>query len=201
MNMIKLISTFVISFFITIVADAQEYEQKEEDHTHTYSIPVSTVFSLKNWEKKSALTDKTVNLYERLDEGYIIIQEYFMIDCRPCITAGKSLEKIVKALKEKYPNRILYYQTVYENKSTPKQAVKWVKDNNFTPDEVFIQGGDEVGYYGGMGMPTIVILGGGAWHKGYYKKQGYSLLDNGNINAAVRKAISVTVPKEKEKNK
>lgn len=176
-------------------ASGQDYEQKEEDHTHNFSIPESPIYNTRNWANTNLLTGQKVELWNMLDSGYVIIHEYFMIDCRPCITAGKGLEKVVASLKAKYPGKIKYYQTVYENVSTEKMAKKWVKENRFTPDGLFIQGADEVAFYGGMGMPTIVVLGDGRRHKGFYKKQGYTPLENGKIIKAVRHAAEVSKSK------
>lgn len=177
---------------------AQEYEQKEEDHTHSFALPDIPIFSTFNWHNTNLLNNESISLWNKLDSGYVIIHEYFMIDCRPCITAGKGLEKVVSSLKTKYPGKILYYQTVYENESSAKQALKWVKEHKFNPDGVFINGAEEVARYGGMGMPTIVVLGDGPRHKGFYKKQGYTPLENGKIIAAVRWAIQVSKSKFSE---
>ncbi|HRP88412.1 MAG TPA: hypothetical protein PKX92_00090 [Edaphocola sp.] len=191
---------FFILFFssLTLHAHAQDYEQKEEDHTHNFALPESPIFNTQNWENKNLLTGKHIKLWNLLDSGYVIIHEYFMVDCRPCITAGKGLEKIVTSLKEKYPGKVYYFQTAYDNKTTAKQALKWVKENNFNPDAVFVKGANEVAFYGGMGMPTIVVLGDGKRHKGFYKKQGYTPLENGRIISAVRWAVSVTKSKHEE---
>lgn len=188
---------WILAFLLSAssLCHAQEYDQKEEDHTHNFSIPESPVFNAKNWQNTNLLNGQEVALWNILDSGYVIIHEYFMIDCRPCITAGKGLEKVVGSLKEKYPGRVLYYQTVYENKSTAKQALKWVKENKFNPDGVFINGAEEVANYGGMGMPTIVVLGDGRRHKGFYKKQGYTPLENGKIISTVKWAIEVSKSK------
>ena len=176
-------------------AFAQQYEQHKEDHTHNIIMGPSPIYNVKNWKNTNLLTKQEVEIWNVLDSGYIVIHEYFMIDCRPCITAGKGLEKVVAGLKEKFPGRIKYYQTVYENESTAKMALKWVRENKFNPDGVFINGADEVANYGGMGMPTIVVIGDGRRHKGFYKKQGYTPMENGKIINAVRQAMVVTKSK------
>lgn len=193
----KYISLFslLLLFMTGNISFAQDYEQKEEDHTHNFSVPESPIYNTKNWMNTNVLNQQKVELWNMLDSGYVIIHEYFMIDCRPCITAGKGLEKVVASLKAKYPGKIKYYQTVYENESTDKMAKKWVKENKFNPDALFIKGADEVAFYGGMGMPTIVVLGDGRRHKGFYKKQGYTPLENGKIIKAVRHAVEVSKSK------
>ncbi|HTO15853.1 MAG TPA: hypothetical protein VLZ83_08780 [Edaphocola sp.] len=195
--MTKIFITLLLSV-LSFATFAQDYEQKEEDHTHNFALPESPVFNAQNWENKNILNNQNVVLWDLLDSGYVIVHEYFMRDCRPCITAGKGLEKLMSSLKEKYPGKIYYFQTVYENETTAKQALKWVKDNNFTPDGVFINGADEVEFYGGMGMPTIVVLGDGKRHKGFYKKQGYTPLENGKIISAVRWAVEISKSKFEE---
>lgn len=180
---------------LPLLGSAQEYEQKEEDHTHNFALPETPIYNARNWKNINLINGQEVELWNILDSGYVIVHEYFMIDCRPCITAGKGLEKVVGSLKQKYPGRVLYYQTVYENESTAKQALKWVNEHKFTPDGVFINGAEEVENYGGMGMPTIVVLGDGRRHKGFYKKQGYTPLENGKIIAAVRWAVQVSKSK------
>ncbi|RQO31470.1 hypothetical protein DBR32_05780 [Taibaiella sp. KBW10] len=187
--------TFIWATLACFGSFAQEYEQKEEDHTHNFSIPESFIYNTKNWTNTNILNQQEVVLWNMLDSGYVIIHEYFMIDCRPCITAGKGLEKVVASLKEKFPGKIKYYQTVYENESTEKMAKKWVKENKFTPDALFIKGAEEVAFYGGMGMPTIVVVGDGPRHKGFYKRQGYTPLENGKIIKAVRHAAEVSKSK------
>jgi hypothetical protein len=172
-----------------------QYVMEEADHTHDFTFPTSDIYNTLPWQKTDLYTNKSVNLYEKLDSGYVIVHEYVMMSCRPCITAGKGLEKIVNSLRSLYPGRILYFQTVYEDTTDAATLKAWVKDNKFTPDAIFLKGAQEVAFYGGMGMPTILVLGGGQRHKGYYKRLGYSPRENGVIIKAIRRALSLSVNK------
>jgi hypothetical protein len=98
-------------------------------------------------------------------------------------------------MRKLHPGRIKYFQTVFEDETDAATMKKWVKENGFTPDAVFIKGAKEVEFYGGMGMPTILVLGGGKRHKGYYKRLGYSPRDNGVIIKAVRRGLNMSVSK------
>jgi len=169
-----------------------QFVMEEADHTHNYTFPKSDIYNTQRWVKKDLLSGQELDLYAKLDSGLVIVQEYVMMDCRPCITAGKGLQTIVTSLKKLYPGRVRYYQTVYENVTDAKTMKQWVKDNGFTPDAIFLQGEKEVAFYGGMGMPTILVLGGGRRHKGYYKRLGYSPRENGVIIKAVRRALSLS---------
>jgi len=168
---------------------------EEEDHVHDFTFPKSDVYNTLRWKKKEIRSGREYDLYNQMDSGLVIIHEYVMMSCRPCITAGKGLEKIVSSMRKLYPGRIRYFQTVYEDETNAATMKKWVKENGFTPDAVFVKGAEEIKFYGGMGMPTILVLGGGKRHKGYYKRLGYSPRDNGVIIKAVRRALDLSVNK------
>lgn len=172
-----------------------QFVMEEADHTHDYTFPKSEVYNTFRWLKKDIWSGKEIDLYNKLDSGFVIVHEYVMMDCRPCITAGKGLQTIITAMRKLYPGRVKYYQTVYEDETNAGTMKKWVTDNGFTPDAIFIKGAKEVAFYGGMGMPTILVLGGGMRHKGYYKRLGYSPRDNGVIIKAIRRALSLSVNK------
>ncbi|WP_157977244.1 hypothetical protein [Taibaiella helva] len=172
-----------------------QYVMEEEDHVHDFTFPKSDVYNTLRWQKKEIRSGREYDLYNQMDSGLVIIHEYVMMNCRPCITAGKGLEKIVSSMRKLYPGRIRYFQTVYEDETNAATMKKWVKENGFTPDAVFIKGAEEVKFYGGMGMPTILVLGGGKRHKGYYRRLGYSPRDNGVIIKAVRRALDLSVNK------
>lgn len=199
--MVRTIFLLAISLLLSTVSRAQ-YVMEEEDHVHNYAFPKSDIYNTTKWVKKDCKTGREYDLYNQLDSGFVIVHEYVMMSCRPCITAGKGLEKVVNSLRKLHPGRIKYFQTVYDNTTDKKTMLDWVKENAFTPDAVFLQGAEEVAFYGGMGMPTILVLGGGSRHKGYYKRLGYSPRDNGVIIKAVRRALSLSVSKfEKVKKK
>jgi hypothetical protein len=187
---------FLILYCVFISSGSYaQYVMEEKDHVHDYTFPKSDVYNTLRWTKKDVLKGREYDLYSQMDSGFVIVHEYVMMSCRPCITAGKGLEKIVNSMRKLHPGRIKYFQTVFEDETDAATMKKWVKDNGFTPDAVFIKGATEVAFYGGMGMPTILVLGGGKRHKGYYKRLGYSPRDNGVIIKAVRRALNMSVSK------
>ncbi len=173
----------------------QTIMEEDSTHTHSYIFPRSDVYNTRNWQKQDCLSGADINLYNILDSGYVIIHEYVMVNCRPCITAGKGLANIANSMKKMYPGRVKFYQTVYEDETGCDTLHSWMQTHNFSPDALFIRGADEVAFYGGMGMPTIVVLGGGTRHKGYYKKQGFAPRDNGYIIKAVNRAVKLSKSK------
>jgi Secretion system C-terminal sorting domain len=143
-----------------------------------------------DWTKNDCIGNQKTNLFAVLDSGYCVVQEYVMMNCAPCIAGGKALKNtLVKPFETSNPGRVKVFQTVFDNTTTCATMQTWATTNGFTSSKIFIKGSTEVNYYGGMGMPTIVVLGGGKAHKIYYQMQGYASTDNATITAAIKKAI------------
>lgn len=103
------------------------------------------------------------HLFADLDSGKAVILEFFMQSCGACITAGSKLETMKSALLAQYPGKIKSYAIGYSNYYSSASIASWVSTNSFTSIPMD-SGAAQVAYYGGMGMPTIVILGGGTAH-------------------------------------
>ncbi len=103
------------------------------------------------------------NLFNELDAGNAVILEFFMNNCSSCITAGQTMETMKAALLAQYPGKIKSYAIGYTNSYNCTLVKNWVTNNGFTSTPMD-SGATQVAYYGGFGMPTIVILGGGTMH-------------------------------------
>lgn len=175
---------------------AQQVQPMTDNHVDKpFVMPSSSVYNAKSWIKKECISGNEYDLYRILDSGYVIVQEYVMMNCRPCITAGKGLSLVINKLRKEYPGRIKFFQTVFEDQTSCDSVLAWRDRNGFMPDAVFTKGAEEVAYYGGMGMPTIVILGGGRRHKGYYNGYGYAPYDNYRIMQAIKRALHLSKSK------
>lgn len=129
------------------------------------------------------------NLYQQLDSGYAVILEYVMLpNCSPCITAAKGLKSILQSGNISHPGKVKMFQISYNNTTTCSTLQSWANTNGFS-NPLFEKGSDEVNYYGGMGMPTIVIVGGNS-HAVFYQKQGYRPTHNSAITQAINAALS-----------
>lgn len=132
----------------------------------------------------------THTLFSELDSGYCIILEFVMVpSCTPCYTAAGHLADIRDQLEAAYPGRVRLYSIAYNNTYTCSNMQTWESNHGLTPDAMFIQGSTEVSYYGGMGMPTIAVVG-TANHSVFYKKQGFNTNDTANIRSALVQALS-----------
>lgn len=119
-----------------------------------------------------------------LDSGNVVILEFFMGGgCISCITAGQDLETMKTGLLAAYPGKIRSYASGYTNSMNCSTVFNWVNSNGFTSTPID-SGATQVAYYGGFGMPTIVILAGND-HKVIYTGIGYSASDTVTMKTSV----------------
>lgn len=122
-------------------------------------------------------------LYSELDAGNVIILEYMMLNCAPCVTGTQAMEAVIKPYELSHPGRVHLYSIAFLNSYTCEQIIQWKRDFDFK-HPAFSQGEAQVAYYGGMGMPTLVVVGTNE-HKVFYKSIGYTP----QVDAQVREAI------------
>lgn len=129
------------------------------------------------------------HLFAELNSGYVCILEFVMMDCQNCVTAGNALKTIHAQFESSHPGKVRYYSMGFQQSIKCAHMNNWKTTNNFD-HIVFAGDAEQVIYYGGMGMPTIIVLGGLTGHKIYYQHQGYSSSQNTPITNAINLAIS-----------
>ena len=128
------------------------------------------------------------NLFSELDAGNAVILELVMMGCQPCVTAAQSLTaNVLPNVSE--PSRVKLYSIGFTNSINCTQMNSWKSTNGFT-HTVFAGMSAQTTYYGGMGMPTIVVLGGGSSHGVYYTEQGHSDSDDPAIIEAINAGLA-----------
>jgi len=146
---------------------------------------VTTAF---DWTKTDC-DGNTHNLYSLLDEGKVVLMEFVMLpNCQPCITAGKNLKKVQAAFDQTHPGMLKMFSMGFSDNYQCKQMMDWKAANGLTTTAI-AQGADQVEQYGGMGMPTIVVVG-GKDHKVLYSMKGFSVKDTIAIKAAISQILS-----------
>jgi hypothetical protein len=143
-----------------------------------------------DWTKNECRSGESVHLYQKISEGYVIVQEYIMLNCPPCVTAGQSISNIVDQYEASHPGRIVVYQTGDFDWITCTHMLKWADDYGFDETLLFTDGEDEINYYGEMGMPTIVILGGGSAPHVFRLQMGYPSGSDSLIRLAIDSALA-----------
>ena len=130
----------------------------------------------------------TWHLFGELDNQKVIIME-FVMPCSSCTTGGNTLEQIYQEYNFNYPGRILSFGIADNNSTSCATMNSWVFGNafSFIP---FNNGASQVAYYGGAGMPTVVVVGGGYSHKVFYRKISFNgPTEDANVRAAMDSAL------------
>jgi thiol-disulfide isomerase/thioredoxin len=125
------------------------------------------------------------NLFSELDSGNVIICEYVMT-CGTCISAANYLEAIYQDYAASNPGKVKFYAIDWNASFTCSSFQSWATDLSCT---LFLEGYNEVNYYGGMGMPTVVVTGNSS-HTVYYSKLGFN---HSTDDQAVRDAIDAAL--------
>jgi hypothetical protein len=129
-------------------------------------------------------------LYSELDGGKVVILDFVMLGCSSCIIGSNGLNKIYNNFESTNPGRVKFYAFGYDDNYTCTQLRSWVTDNHFNA-LMFEDGAQQTGYYGGMGMPTIVVTATNT-HTILYKKLGYAPSDDDAIIAAIDIGLKYT---------
>lgn len=133
------------------------------------------------------------HLFADLDAGYAVIIDLVMMGCQPCVTASNGILNNVIPLTGD-PARVKFYSIGFTNSITCAQMMNWASTNGFS-HPVFAGMSAQTTYYGGMGMPTIIVLGGTS-HTVYYSELGYSHSDDPALIQALNEALGVAAVNE-----
>jgi thiol-disulfide isomerase/thioredoxin len=155
------------------------------------SIPagLSAQTTAMDFTKTDCNTGASHTLFSELEAGDVIIMEFVMIpSCTPCIEAYTFMEPVVNSYAAAYPGRVKVYQIAYNNAYTCTSLNSWATTNSMTSTR-FIQGASEVAYYGGMGMPTVVVAAGTS-HTVFGKWIGFLESDTTAFRNAIDAALA-----------
>lgn len=126
----------------------------------------------------------THNLYaDYLDNEEVVIMEFFMT-CASCGVAGQKLDPMFMGLSTQYPGQVNFFAIAYTNSYNCTTINNWRNAN--TPNALALDSGAaQVSYYGGMGMPTVVVVGGSNHQVIYNSQYDGAPGDTAAIHAAI----------------
>lgn len=134
------------------------------------------------------------DLFTELDAGNVVIMELVMLDgCMPCITAANLMQPIIDQYNANYENRVKWYTMGYNDTYACEALITWKSDNEINCAAQFEEGADQIDYYGGMGMPTIVVVGRNT-HQVYFNKFGFIPADTIAFADAIEYALGIAEP-------
>ena len=170
-------------------------------------IALTTIFSFSSTAQITAMDfnrkdcdGNMQSLYGDLNSGKAVILEYFMLSCAPCPAAGTVLEAMKANLLSQYPGQINFYMIAYTNSYSCAQTKNFVTSNGFSAIPMD-SGAVQVAYYGGMGMPTIVIAGGATHQLLGSPYQGFTASDTTTMAADIRTFLNSQVGIKENANK
>lgn len=127
-------------------------------------------------------------LFSELDAGNCVVIDLVMMGCPSCGPATQAIhDNVLPNVSD--PSRVKFYSIGYTNSITCTQITAW-RDALPLSHPVFAGMSAQTTYYGGMGMPTIIVLGGGTTHHVYYNHLGYSASQETPMIDAINSALA-----------
>ncbi len=101
-----------------------------------------------------------VDMFADLDAGKAIILHFYMPDCGACPPPADKMQEMATNIMIDYPDMVKGYAFPFQDVTTCEYSVSWVEDNHLPFFAPMDSGEYPLAYYGGFGMPTVVLLGG-----------------------------------------
>jgi thiol-disulfide isomerase/thioredoxin len=120
--------------------------------------------------------NNNVHLFSDLDAGKAVILFYYMPGCGTCPPVAQKIQAMANNINAMHANMVKAYAYPFQNSTTCAYSQSWVTDNNLPLYAPMDSGAASVAYYGGFGMPTVVLLG-GSDHKVMFSTQSFSTND------------------------
>ena len=128
------------------------------------------------------------HLFADLNDGNVVVIDLVMMGCPSCGPATLGIaNNVIPNVSD--PSRVKFYSIGYTNSVTCAQILSWRSGLGLS-HPVFAGMSAQTTYYGGMGMPTVIVLGGGFDHTVFYNELGYSASDNTAIIQAINDGLS-----------
>ena len=101
-----------------------------------------------------------VHLFSDLDAGKAVVLFYYMPNCGTCPPPAQKIQAMATKINNVCPDLVKGYVYPFQNSTTCAYSASWVTDNGLSMYAPMDSGAYQVAYYGGFGMPTVVLLGG-----------------------------------------
>lgn len=104
--------------------------------------------------------NNAVDLYADLNAGKAVVLFYYMPNCGSCPPPAQKIQTMANNIMNTYPGMVKAYAFPFQNSTTCSYSASWVTNNNLSLYAPMDSGAAQVAYYGGFGMPTVVLVGG-----------------------------------------
>jgi len=101
-----------------------------------------------------------VDLYAELDAGKAAILFYYMPDCGACPPPASEIQEMAYNIMNEFPEMVKGYAFPFLDTYDCASVQTWVDESHVPFFAPMDSGEYQVAYYGGFGMPTVVLVGG-----------------------------------------
>ncbi len=116
------------------------------------------------------------HLFSDLDSGKAVAIIFYMQNCGSCPPVAKKIQAMANNVNAQHADMVRAYAFPFVNTTTCTYSASWVTTNNIPLFIPYDSGAIQVAYYGGMGMPTVVLLG-GTDHRTMFSTLSFSTSD------------------------
>lgn len=120
--------------------------------------------------------NNAVDLFAELNAGKAAVVFFYMPNCGSCPPPALNIQVMANNIMNTYPGMVKGYAFPFMNTTTCTYSSSWVSTNGLTMYAPLDSGATPVAYYGGFGMPTVVLLG-GTDHRVMWSTQNWQTLD------------------------
>jgi len=129
------------------------------------------------------------DLFAELDAGKAVILHFFMPNCTTCPPPALEIQAMANNIMATYPGMITGYALPFQNSTTCEYTSSWVSSSGLSLYAPYDSGAIQVAYYGGFGMPTVVLLG-GKNHEILFSTLSFSTSDTTFMRDQILKLLS-----------
>lgn len=135
------------------------------------------------------------DMFSELDAGKAVVVFFFMPSCTSCPPPAQKIQSMANNIMETHPGMITAYAMPYNNSATCTYTSSWVSTNSVPLYAPYDSGATQVAYYGGFGMPTVVLLG-GKDHRVMFSTLSFTASDTTIMRDSILALLSLTGLKE-----
>jgi hypothetical protein len=119
-----------------------------------------------------------VDLFADLDAGKLVVLHFYMPSCGSCPPPAQKIKVMATNVNVNHPGMVKGYVFPYQNSTSCTAADSWVTNNGLSSIYTAMDSGAaHVAHYGGFGMPTVVLLGGGTAHRVMFSTLNFNTAD------------------------
>lgn len=132
------------------------------------------------------------DLYADLDAGKAVFLHFYMPSCSACPPPAQEIQAMASVINASHPGMVVGYAFPFQNSTNCAYSSSWVSSNGLSALYAPMDSGAyQVAYYGGFGMPTVVLLG-GTDHRVMFSTLSYSSSDTTIMRDSILALLNAT---------